>query len=953
MDNDIIINEIIAAVDSEEFYLHYLPDLEFSSSGQSKPICCPFHEDDKPSFSIHLTKGFNCFGCGSKGKNVVGFHYIWRTKRLNKKSTFDWSVQSMYSKYIRPIIPERVVRNFHNDLLENIERQRELAERGINFGLIKAHLIGYDDDDERFTVPISDTHGFFCDIRKIKNGTTDKEIVKNLPYDYLTSKEKKERGEKTYGESGRIFPWDNLKNDKLFLCEGEWDTILLDSWGFSSITAGGVNNFHPFADEFKDKEVYIVFDNDKGGCEGAQRLLKKLYPFASKLEIVTLPMAGDITDFYKAGYGEKDFKKLLDTENDKPIETNVPEAKADTLSDIVDLFIPDNYGKSVSIGARITGEDENHYSVPNSYKLKCDIGFGKKCEFCPLARKGGELKAEIDETDNFLLALSTINDDKVIKELKKRHDIVSMCSRVKHIPLEVTSIQQVLLSPSLERKEKTVTKENTKAFNLGKALELNVEYKLDGYISHNPHTQQTSFVILNATPQELLLDNFVAPLKEEVAKLKKKFCPSKLSVKSILKKHRELMGILGHNVTNIYKRSALHSIVDLTFHSPLQINFDGVIRNSYMETVIIGDSNTGKNAVVDSMSKFYKAGLVLDAAACTTVGLIGGMVLKKYFSWGSYVQQHRRILTLDEGSHLTNTIEALRTVREGKADYNKADAKRQTVCMTRLIILANDPTGSISSNPYPIMALPNLFGHAADITRFTTAFFLREEDNPNDLINQKNPPKIKTDIAQDEFRFKLLNAWSLKPDDIIFTAEAIEMVYALAKKMAKKYESSISLVQGSVQWRKIATFSGALAADLYHMNDEGTKLIITKEFVEAAVKLMEENYDSQACEYDMYASQERNNSSIADEKEVMEKVFDPERVIDKKRASLKPTLDLLLSTKTLTHQEIGDAFQSANNSNDYIRVLIRNRCLIRKNNGLEKTKAFTQMLKKLLKEEKE
>jgi hypothetical protein len=563
---------------------------------------------------------------------------------------------------------------------------------------------------------------------------------------------------------------------------------------------------------------------------------------------------------------------------------------------------------------------------------------------------GGLVEDSIDKYDNFLFLLSTVNDDKVMKEIKRRHGVKSTCEMVNLIKRDMIGLQQILLSPAIERKDHGAVKENIHAYNLGRPLELNIEYRMDGYITSYPHTQKTVFVILNAEPTDALLGDFTPPDREEVSRLKRLFNPDELTKESILEKHTELNEILAHNVTRIYGREHLHSIVDLTYHSVLQMPFDNTLLNTYMEAVIIGDTNTGKNWVVDSLSKYYKGGLVLDAGACTQVGLIGGMMLKKYFSWGAYIQQHRRLLALDEGERLKHTLTALRTVREGKADYSKADAKRQTTCMVRLLILANDPRGAISSNPYPVQAITNLFTQEADVSRFTSALFLRKEDTPMEIINQRRPQEIDTPITQEDFQFKVLNAWSITPDRVEYGEGAVETCYSEAARMARKYKSTIMLVQASVQWKKLISVAGALAASQYHMDDAGNKLIITKEYVEAAVTKMEEWYDSKSCEYDRFAEIEKKNSQITDEADVYRKVFEPE-----KKYGIRQCIELLLETKELDRFSLSDAIMAGGSDgiiDNVIKILVRNKCLVRKGWQLHKTPAFIDYLKRLLQEER-
>jgi len=569
---------------------------------------------------------------------------------------------------------------------------------------------------------------------------------------------------------------------------------------------------------------------------------------------------------------------------------------------------------------------------------------------------GGRFEETIEQKDNALLSFIGLTDKKLRQELASRNEIITTCPKLSFERKLVTNIQEVLLSPSLERKESgTVIKDNILAFNLSGPLEINVDHKLEGYITHDPNTQRNALVILKAIRVDLHMDNFSIPKKNKVKELKAKFNPEELDPDAILEKHGKLIDILVNNVTNIYKREELHAFVDLTFHSPLETIFDGKLHNSYMEIAIIGDTNTGKDAVVKQLSKYYNAGAVLDSGACTIVGLIGGMVKKKYFCWGSYVQQHKKLIALNEGGHLSKTIDALRMVREGTAYYDKADAKRQTNSQVRFIVMANDPEGWISSNPYPIAALTNLFGKEADISRFTTALFLRIEDNPLDIINAKRPPRTITDITQEDFQFKLANAWALTANNIVHPNGTIEKCYEVAKSMSKKYECSLPLVQSSVQWKKVSIVGTAMAAALYSMDDEGKKLIVPWHYMVAAQKRLEASYDSPSCEYNLLAEQERAKLTIADPKMVMEIVFDKERS-EGSTGNLFHCLQFLISRKELTSNCMQDAFLFCTDfviAKEILKVLHLNNCIERNGPNFKKTKAFTKMLKKLLKEEKD
>jgi DNA primase len=50
----------------------------FDLNGGGSPwilALCPFHDDRNPSLALNVQSGgFNCFGCGAKGGDVLDFH---------------------------------------------------------------------------------------------------------------------------------------------------------------------------------------------------------------------------------------------------------------------------------------------------------------------------------------------------------------------------------------------------------------------------------------------------------------------------------------------------------------------------------------------------------------------------------------------------------------------------------------------------------------------------------------------------------------------------------------------------------------------------------------------------------------------------------------------------------------------------------------------------------------
>lgn len=58
-----------------DYYRAYFPHLPTHADREWISVPCCFHDDKNPSLSIHLRSGgFNCFGCGAKGGDIVAFH---------------------------------------------------------------------------------------------------------------------------------------------------------------------------------------------------------------------------------------------------------------------------------------------------------------------------------------------------------------------------------------------------------------------------------------------------------------------------------------------------------------------------------------------------------------------------------------------------------------------------------------------------------------------------------------------------------------------------------------------------------------------------------------------------------------------------------------------------------------------------------------------------------------
>src|SRR5439155_13035443 len=192
---------------------------------------------------------------------------------------------------------------FHDNLPDQIRQY--LNARGISDEAIEKHLVGW--NGWRITIPIFNREGELAFFKQAKDPEDKSDSPKMIAWP---------RG------AAELYGWEHIKNRaaQVIICEGEFDRLLLESNGFQAVTStGGAKTFRQgWADELKSvAEIYICFDNDEAGRNGALRV-GRMIPHA---KIVELPSevgdGGDVTDFFAGlGHSREDFLKLL--ENAKP-----------------------------------------------------------------------------------------------------------------------------------------------------------------------------------------------------------------------------------------------------------------------------------------------------------------------------------------------------------------------------------------------------------------------------------------------------------------------------------------------------------------------------------------------------------------------------------------------------------------------------------------------------------
>src|SRR5882724_8479573 len=229
-----------------------------------------------------------------------------------------------------------------------------LRARGISDDLIHRHLLGW--NGFRITIPIPNRDGkiAFFKLREDPEHPTGPKMLA------------------TPGSSAELYGWDTLKTkpERLVICEGEFDRLVLLAQGFPAVTAtAGAFSFRPeWAEELKAiPDVFICFDRDHAGRQGAVRVTR----FIPRARIVELPEEvgekGDVTDlFVRLGRTRDDFEALLGAARSLPVKELLPRPAGETgrtsIEEVVRRYTALR-GAGRNLAGRCPFHDDRHPSM--------------------------------------------------------------------------------------------------------------------------------------------------------------------------------------------------------------------------------------------------------------------------------------------------------------------------------------------------------------------------------------------------------------------------------------------------------------------------------------------------------------------------------------------------------------------------------------------------------------
>lgn len=280
------------------------------SNGEQK-LYCPLCEEPgvSASASASINIAENKWNCLKSEHSVSVTGLVTRLSRGARASAVpqERTIKSVRAKARAPQTPledQEKPLSWHDQLMQRHADKIEwaLSRRGVGEEMLSRAQIGV--SGKQWTFPVRQ-RGTWLQVKFIE---------------YLPDGDKKVT--QTPGARAQLWPAAFLQNEPtlpVLLCEGEWDALLAEQESegrYVAVTGTGGANTPPVdLSMLAGREVFIAYDCDEAGREGAQKVAERLRTVGAEVHVLDLVRLGlpftqnhgaDITDFFRRHAGSAD-----------------------------------------------------------------------------------------------------------------------------------------------------------------------------------------------------------------------------------------------------------------------------------------------------------------------------------------------------------------------------------------------------------------------------------------------------------------------------------------------------------------------------------------------------------------------------------------------------------------------------------------------------------------------
>lgn len=856
-------HHIIATVSAEAYYRKRFPG--WNPLNRANQIC-PWHDDNKPSLAVGLQNGgARCHACDKRLGNIVHFE-------AEKLDVGEVEVASqLYGEFIRPLVAESKLASMQEALARN-KKIRQLLERecGITEEGIEMFALGWDIASRRLAYPIFDRWGQVVNIRlyrlpSLRSKADEAFKVINL---------------KGYGGLD-LYSWPHFEEFSLdapvFIMPSEKEMVIGMQEGLQCIcsTAGENGWDDSWKDYLLGYDICIVAQRDSVGRSAAKKKFASLQTVANSCYVIEPPTETqkDFADFVvkEGGQGihllaafkaKQKVSKSIATGG--PRESSVhekqpqsffsgpqrPPVYSEKLVRLVDVgHNPEMLNQVVKTTGIVAAKSTKTYTIPWRFKVKIK-GDAQRYFDIPMGRL---LLSFISASDGAIrmIVRDALDNDKAVIETEAF--------------ITATEVE-VIPTAAIDEDVPYVTQ---RCYYIGTRIEANIPYELSIIPTTDSRTQETLGIIVEAVPIARAVET--ATFTEAQLAALQIFRPS--DNETIWDRLMSVAEDLSSHHTKIYNRPDWHLVALLTWLSPIgwMFPYENEIQRGWLNSLVVGDTQTGKSKVTQTLQRLFRAGAIINAENCTYVGLVGGAVKmgsgQFMLRWGRIPLSDKQLVVIEELSGLSvEEISNMSDVRSsGIARLDKGGLSAETNARTRLLALSNvrPVAKNLAGYLSGVRAVQELVGHGEDIARFDLISTLVDREVSNEIINR--PYAARTErkgIADEDWQRLCQFVWALKPQQIKITTDAYYVCLEQTKRLSDIYHPAIPVFKGGSGRYKIARVAVAIACLQFGWN--GKSVIVLEDHVEAAAKFLQLLYDKPSFGYAEWSRQMFDRDGIKD-----------------------------------------------------------------------------------------
>jgi len=836
------------------FFQNYFPDVDFDAANDSNEVAvnCPFphhaggveYFETIPSAHINVEKNvFHCKVCGQQHSE---------SSFVKEKLGISYGAAIKLIKYLESdVIPDRWTLA-RNALKESVTTQNLIKRLHISERTTSQLQLGLHDGGIGFPVYV---FGQLMDIRVYKPGETPKV--------------KSRFGVRVGNFIPDVAKMIDLKT--VLICAGEKDMAIARTLGFEAYCITGGEPMLPrnYGFAFRNKKVYIIYDNDDAGIDSAKKLGSFVYDNGGTPHLVfghhkvATEKGGDLWDYLVKYQKTKEDLQLLIAETEPMSVEELAEEKKKEVPEINLAFapLPKYRNKFVTSTVQVTATYGHTFGIPNVIEAtKTHQGNNERLNLMPI---GTRLYTIEDENNQDILYLM----DSGLKEVQVQKNIRSLLE----IPPKEENV--VIKNLSYATVYKSTVYNHNQADDDAHTTEVDVysfvplenghKYRITYKTVQHPLRQQELVLIANSVASvDSDLEDF--RVTDDVKRRLSVFMQTKeRTATEAMDRLFELdKGYIGAEANK-----NICQTVDLVYNTPLDIKVGKAKIRGALDVFMVGATRTGKSKTAKIKAELYNLGTVVNLGTASVAGLVGGTdKAKNKTRIGLLPREHKNLVILEEFSSMKDNefIKRMTEIRSSNiARVVRVDSDLRVPCKLRMISISNPKTqlggGTKSMKAYAngIQIITELISSPEDIARYDFFTLVPEPDTYASFldVNYKKIPEIH---YQDRVRW----IWTRKPEDISITPEVQSYLWEVSQDLNKKYNTHIKIF-GTEAWQKVVRIAIG-AAGMLVSTDDFEKIIVTKEHIDWARDFLVRLYDNDIFKLKEFVDEQRKFSVIDD-----------------------------------------------------------------------------------------